>query len=242
VLQSPLMRSRLCLLLCLAVAGLVAQNPQEVEITSEPDHHLVLENPYLRAYKVEVPPRQATLLHRHRHDYVFVTIGDADLSNEVEGWQPIELKIKDGETRFAPGNFAHLVRNLAGTPFVNLTIELVQDATAHSSPPYKWDEDRGLHVFNGGTQHILFVKDNVRVSEVELNPGATIPSHRHDGPHLLVAVSQLAVRSDVVSQGPTTGRFKSGDIKWLPGGYTHTLTNVAKEKARFVALEFPPQT
>jgi hypothetical protein len=34
------------------------------------------------------------------------------------------------------------------------------------------------------------------------------------------------------------GHFKSGNVKWLPGGYTHTLTNVGKQKAKFVTLEF----
>jgi len=34
------------------------------------------------------------------------------------------------------------------------------------------------------------------------------------------------------------GKFKSGDIKWLPGGYTHTLTNVGQSPARFVTVEF----
>ena len=65
----------------------------------------------------------------------------------------------------------------------------------------------------------------------------TRPSHHHDGPHLLVAVSDLQLRSDVEGQGPMAGTFKSGDVKWLPGGYTHTLTNTGKDRARFVTVE-----
>jgi hypothetical protein len=34
------------------------------------------------------------------------------------------------------------------------------------------------------------------------------------------------------------GYFKSGDVKWLPGGYSHTLTNVGKAEAKFITLEF----
>jgi oxalate decarboxylase/phosphoglucose isomerase-like protein (cupin superfamily) len=56
---------------------------------------------------------------------------------------------------------------------------------------------------------------------------------------LLVAVSDLEIRSDVDGMVPMPGRFKSGDVKWLPGGYTHTLTNVGRSPAKFVTVEFP---
>jgi len=156
----------------------------------------------------------------------------------VKGKPPVAVKLQEGETRFTPGNFAHVARNLADTPFRNVTVELLQDEAAHKTPPAKWDEERGLHVFTGGTQDIMFVQDGVRVSEIELQPGAMLPSHHHSGPHLVVAITDLEVRSDVEGQGPTPGHFKSGDVKWLPGGYTHTLTNVGKQEAKFITLEF----
>jgi quercetin dioxygenase-like cupin family protein len=92
--------------------------------------------------------------------------------------------------------------------------------------------------FPGGHVKILFVRDSARVTQVELQPGTTVPSHHHDGPHLLVAVSDLELRSEVDGQGPMPGKFKAGDIKWLPGGYTHTLTNTGASVARFVTVEF----
>lgn len=238
VLQSGAMR-RLVVFSMLVFLVLVAlAAAPEVEITAEPSHHLALENESLRAFKVEVAPNAATLLHRHRHDYVFVTLGDSRVSNEVADKPPVQLQLADGETRFTPGNFAHVARNLSDQPFRNVTIELKHDEQLREAPS-SWPEEPAERTFPGGRQKILFVKDNVRVSEVDLDPGSTIPSHHHDGPHLLVAVSDLEVRSDVEGKGPMPGSFKSGDIKWLPGGYTHTLTNVGKNAARFVTLEFP---
>ena len=233
------MRTRLVFpALLLAAIALAAQNTSEVEITAESHHHLLLENQQVRVFLAEVAPHDSTLMHRHNHDYVFVALGATEVSNEVAGKPPVTIKMQDGEARFAPGGFAHIARDLASTPFRAVAIEFLQDEAAHKTPPPAWDEDRGLHVFTGGTQHIMFVQDGVRVSEIELQPGATVPSHHHSGPHLVVAVSDLDVRRDVEGQGPMPGHLKYGDVKWLPGGYTHTLTNTGKQEAKFVTLEF----
>lgn len=214
-----------------------AKAPAEVEITSEPNHHLALQNSYVRVFQVEAPSRAATLLHRHRHDYIFVTLGPAEISNEVQGKAPVTLKLQDGETRFTEGNFAHVVRNVGNTPFRNVTIELLRDTKSDNAHP-KWDEDRGLQVLHGGTEQILFVKDGVRVSEVELQIAGVLPRHHHPGPRLLVAVSDLVLRNDVVGKPASNIEMKSGDVKWMEGGMTHTVTNVGTNADKFVVLEF----
>lgn len=236
VLQFPAMKRSL-LLSFLLLPFLAAQTATEVEITAEPSHHLAIENEYVRVFQVEAAPHAATLMHWHRHDYVFVTLGDAHISNEVQGKAPAEVKLADGDTRFAPGNFAHIAKNLADQPFRNVTIELLQDEKMRSAPS-RWPMEGGDKTFPGGRIKVLLVKDGVRVSEVNLDPGATIPSHHHDAPHLMVAVSNLELGSDVEGMGPMPGKFKSGDVKWLPGNYTHTLTNTGNQAARFVTLEF----
>ena len=81
----------------LATAQTAAPAINEVPITAEPSHHLVLENEYVRVFKVEVPPHAQTLIHRHEHDYVFVTLGDAEVENTVTGKPPVQLKLQDGD-------------------------------------------------------------------------------------------------------------------------------------------------
>ena len=232
------MKLRSAFLLIISCSVLLSAQAREVEITAEPHHHLVLQNPFVRVFKVEVAPHADTLMHHHRQDYVFVTLGASKVENDVQGKPPATLKLKDGDTYFLPGGFAHIAKNLSDRPFRNVTIEFMQDERAHKSPPPKWDEERGMHILEGGTQDILFVKDGVRAMEIILQPGAMLPKHHHTGPHLLVAVSDLQIRSDVVGQGPMLGYFKSGDVKWLPGGYSHTLTNIGKAEAKFITLEF----
>jgi quercetin dioxygenase-like cupin family protein len=239
MLKFPPMTKLRALAFLLAAVSLAAQTPTEVEITNEAHHHQIFQNDQVRVFSVEVAPHDATLMHRHRHDYLYISLGPADVSNEVEGKAPAALKLQDGQTGFLPGNFAHIARNLAPTPFRNVTIELMQDEKARTAPTPKWDEERGLHVLHGGTQEILFVKDGARVSEIELQPGGMIPRHHHNGPHLVVAITDLDMRSDIEGRGPTPSQLKSGEVKWVPGGYTHTLTNVNKQPGKFVTIEFP---
>jgi hypothetical protein len=42
-------------------------------------------------------------VHRHRHDYVFVTLGDVHVSNQVEGKPSVDRKLSDGGTRLVAG-------------------------------------------------------------------------------------------------------------------------------------------
>ena len=233
------------ILLLFASVLLAAQAIPEVEITAEPSHHLILQNSYVRVFYVDAPAHADTLMHWHRHDYVYVILGDAHVSNDVKGKPPVDVKLPDGATRFSPATFAHIARNLSAQPFRNVTIEYLQDEELRASSKEtiaRMDETRGLDILQGGTKEILFVNDGVRATEFELQPGGVVPRHHHTGPHLLVAVTDLDIRSDVSGTGPMSGpmpgHFKSGDVKWLPGGYTHTLTNVGKTPARFLTLEF----
>lgn len=241
VLESAAMKLRTTVLLLICSALMLAAQttaPAEVEITAEPSHHLAVENAYVRAFKVEVAPNSPTLMHRHRHDYVFVTLGASKVENDVAGKPPVRLTLQDGETRFTPGGFAHIAKNLSDKPFRNVTIEFLQDEQARQSPPLKWDEERALRVLNAGTQDIMFVKDGVRVSEIQLQPGGMIPKHHHAGPHLVVALTDLELRSDVEGTGVSMKQIKAGDVAWVPGGFTHTVTNAGKQEAKFVTLEF----
>ena len=210
-----------------------------VALTAEPSHHLLLENDQVRVFRFDLAPHASTLLHRHGHDYVFVTLGEAHFSNEVQGKAPVEVKLPDGKTGVTPGDFAHTAKNLADTPFRNLTIELLQDDKLRAAPSPWPPEAEGNRDLPGVRIRVLAVKDGARVSEVEVQPGATIPRHHHNGPHLVVAVSDLELRSEVAGKGPVSTALKAGDAKWIPGDLTHTLTNTGKSPARMVTVEFP---
>jgi hypothetical protein len=213
----------------------------EVEITAEPHHHLTLENKSVRVFNVQIDPNTETLTHWHRHDYIAITLGQAEITNTVKDKTPVDVKFQDGDTRFAAASFAHVVRCTGSQPFRNVTIELLQDeALRHGQSPWdpKQNEDRALNTFDGGSQQILFVKDAVRTSEIELQPGATVPKPPHNGPELLVALNDFDLRT---SEGKDSKpeHFRTGESKWFEGSHWHVLANAGTTPAKFVTLEFP---
>src|SRR4029077_14212078 len=115
--------------------------------------------------------------------------------NAIQGKDPVTVKLKDGQTGFLSGGYAHIARNLSAQPFRNVTVEILQDEKLRQSPAH-WDpahpeDDRGLDILQGGTKEILLVKDGIRASEFELQPNAAIPSRPHAGPLLLIAINDL---------------------------------------------------
>ena len=192
--------SRVLGLVFLATASL-AQQQQPVEITSEPRHHLVFENEYVRVFDVTVAPKDTTLVHRHNHDYLFVTLGDSDVVSVRPGEKPVALLLKDGEVRFTPGNFAHAAINNSDRPFHNTTIELLKPSANVKTctelcvtRQYKCPDGGGLCP----QSEKRISADQWTVSLVTLPPNARIEKHSHTMPHLVVAVSDLDLTSQAI--------------------------------------------
>jgi hypothetical protein len=106
--------------------SLHAQAPVAVPLPKEPHHHLVLENDYVRVFRVSLPAHDATLLHQHDVPYLYVSLGPADVVNAVQGKPEAHLVMVDDQVGYSPGHFAHIARTDAGSTFDNVTIELLK--------------------------------------------------------------------------------------------------------------------
>jgi quercetin dioxygenase-like cupin family protein len=247
-------KSRVAGLLFLATAAL-AQHQQSVEITSEPSHHLVFQNEYVRVFDVTVAPRATTLVHKHNYDYLFVTLGDSDVVSVRPGEKPVALKLKDGEVRFTPGNFAHAAINQADRPFHNITIELLKPSTNVKTCTGSCDAGGCIGAIPStpgdhssvpacpATTHLISA-DQWTISLVGVPPNATL-NRPSSGPTLLVAVSKLQLvvavpKPQLTSQPNGVGPFKrdSGGFDWIPAGRQEMMHNGASDAAQFVTLEF----
>jgi hypothetical protein len=241
--------SRVAGLLFLATATL-AQHQPSVEITSEPSHHLVFQNEYVRVFDVTVAPRATTLVHKHNYDYLFVTLGDSDVVSVRPGEKPVALKPKDGEVRFTPGNFAHAAVNQSDRPFHNITIELLKPSTNVNTCTGSCDSGGciGSVPRTPGdnsplpgcpSTNLLISADQWTVSLAGLPPDATL-NRPAGGPALLVAVSKIELARQ---SGDEVGPFSRapGGFDWIAGGRQETMHNGTSQQAQFVTLEFKPE-
>lgn len=241
--------SRVAGLVFLATATL-AQQQQSVEITSEPSHHLVFQNEYVRVFDVTVAPRATTLVHKHNHDYLFVTLGDSDVVSARSGEKPVSLQLKDGEVRYTPGNFAHAAINKSDRPFHNITIELLKPSTnvktcteacdsggCSGAIPRTPGDNSPIPGCSGTIRRIS--ADQWTASMAGLPPNSTLDKPP-TGPTLLIAVTKL----DLARQSDDdVGPFKraSGGFDWIPAGRHETMRNGTSNQAQFITLEFKPE-
>lgn len=205
-----------------------------IEAAAEPNHHLAVDNWYTHAFKVELEPDKATVKHRHPHDYVTVTIGYADLSNEVTGKEPAKVTQNHGDVRYIEGNGpSHVVHNLGATTFRNVTVEVLHDKD--KAELSRWDLDHGSVTFPGGTRDIVMANAVVRVSKIELAPGAVLPKGQLVDHALFVALTDLDLREDSAARSV---KLPLGDIKWDEGASQLKLANKSAKPAKFVLFEF----
>ena len=213
----------------------IAHAQAAIPVAEEPFHPPVFSNEFVRILNVTIPPGRSSLLHRHDNDYVFVMLRDGSMTSVREDGYSVSLQLSKGETRFTRGGFAHTATNDGDTTLRILAVELLKGAGAEicgaQSPPCeKLQADLPVH-------KILIETERVRVSTVHMEPNVG-DMHRHDYPHLIIALDPLRLRNEVAGKTPEILRLKAGEYKWLAGDFTHTLTNVGKAAVDQVVIEF----
>jgi hypothetical protein len=153
-----------------------------VPISEEHHHHLVLANQFIRAYEVEVPAHESTLLHRHDQDYVYIVFGDADITNAVEGKPEIKAHLADTTVNFARGPFAHVARVDGNTIFRNITVQLLQpqgelktyypSVMAALDAATKDPNSPNVRHLKGAAEVVILETNAMRALAVSVQPGA----------------------------------------------------------------------
>ena len=214
--------------------------PQAVPVASEPRHHLAFENRYVRVFAVEVAPHDATLLHEHSLDYLYVTLGSADIVNAPFGKPEAHAQLKDGEVHFARGGFAHVARNLSDLPFRNLTIEFLQPQgevrnlcekiVPGEAGPCEKAQGKGYvatPLFETAEVRIELVRLDPQAQQVEMAPGTGT---------LVAALEQAGIK--VESEGKPPMTIATGGLLWLRAGSRQVFSNLRNTPSNFLRIAF----
>jgi quercetin dioxygenase-like cupin family protein len=241
------MLSAMAIALPAATVHVTAQGGGAVPLTAEPHHHLVFENDYLRAFQVEVGPHQATLLHRHDRDYVFISLGDASVTNAVAGLPEAQVKLKDADARFARGDFAHVVKNDGDAPFRNVTIELLRAQGELRNLCLKIVPDQttacpaSSEAAAPGFQHSdwpQFETDETRVVLTKVQPHSRVKIEDARWEELLVALDAAQITHP---DGQGLDHLRPGEVIWTGRGLKREFVNGSDREAQFVTLQLQPK-
>jgi hypothetical protein len=223
---------RLFLVLSLSFsASLPAQAPVAVPLSQEPHHHLVLENDYVRVFRVSVPAHAATLLHQHDVPYLYISLGPADVVNAVQGRPEARILMADGQVGYSPGHFAHIARTDAGSTFDNVTIELlrpqgepknlcdkiVDGPIKDCSLPRTWPADSPLRNLAKGGMIPRRAFETAEIEVASYSPSFAGTYNRDSNKSQLV-VAESGPPMHVQVAGEPDRFVKSGEMLWIDAG------------------------
>jgi len=219
-----------------------------VPLRDEPHHRLILQNDFVRVYSVDVPPLDATVLHKHDLPYLGVTLGAADLVNVVSGKPEAHVTLEDGQVIYSPGAYSHLVRTDAGTPFRNVTIELVRpQGTARNlckeiipgalgACPQQAAASKKNSSESADDEIAYFETDEARVVLIKIAGGRDYVDEAPKLSCLLIALTDANL--DVDLGGQHISFLHGGDVLWLPVGTHRKVVDFLGTKSSFLLVSF----
>jgi quercetin dioxygenase-like cupin family protein len=234
------MKSLLYAPMVLLVSSLNAQAPEPARLPGEPHHHLKIENEFVRVYYVEVPPHENTQLHQHDHDYIYVSVGPADVVNAVLDKPEVHLVLRDGEIHFTRGGFAHVARNLADTPFRNVTIELLKpQGEAHNECGFVIPGQGAAICDPPFTQD--WTDTQFETKEARLDLVWLFRSGKHKETDSKLAFLVVGLSSPHVklnAKGKLPKILREGEMEWFDPGSEVQFSSEGCEMAQFLMLTF----
>lgn len=193
-----------------------------VALCDEPHHHLVIDNEWVRAYAVEIPPHQSTLCHHHAVDYLMYVAGEAEIVSAPRQGDARKHQYLDTYCEFSSAGLEHVVENLSDSPFRNLVIEVLPAlSTLHRSglPFAGAGGVRSSHLYSG---------EAICAQLLELNSGSQT---QVTGPAIVASAYEDIVEF-ITPQSGARNLQSFQDLAFLPQGTTALLRCEAGKSVR----------
>jgi hypothetical protein len=206
-------------------------------------YHQILENHYVRVFKVELPPHSQAPIYQNTHDLVWVALSDSTLTivQSEEGRK--ELRLRAGDTRFFGRYEVKSVSNAAAEPFHGVLVEIRVRGLASGGCGCTGNAEKAI-CGCGRTMHLpdfwAVVVGRITLGGTKLSPGESTQGTEARGDTLLVSVAPLQLHDDAnPNEEGADSRLSlaAGEVRWVKEG-RHQFTNIGTSVARFVTIEF----
>jgi hypothetical protein len=221
-----------------------------VPISEEHHHHLVLANDFIQTYEVEVPPHDATLLHRHDQDYIYIVFGEADITNAAEGKPEIKAHLLDTTVNFAKGPFAHVARVDGNNIFRNITVQLLKpqgelktyfpSVTAALAAADKDPNNINIRRMRGATEVAILETSATRALAVNVKPGAAWEADNSHNTFLAIWIDRW--RERLHPGKPNAEIFPIQMESWFAPSDGTSIRNSMPAPMNILILEFKNET
>jgi len=103
--------------------------------------------------------------------------------------------------------------------------------------------DRGERILGGVASRVLFENERVRIWEMDLSPGESSDTHRHDVDYVLVQIEgdRIAAQPEPDTQGKYNEYLEAdvvpGKVHYIRRGGIETAINVGRKRYREILIE-----
>ena len=220
------------------ISSEAGQESVPIPLASEPHHHLMLENEYIRLYQVEVAPHDSVKLHRHDTDAISLSLSNSVVTVRFPGKADVTQKLTNGQIRLQARGYVHSTLVEEGPPFRNVTVELLipQTAIRNACAPIWANQPlhcEGLRDARVGVPQVE--SDQTTVGLVEVKSGERIELGQPGFTTLVVALDAGAAQA---KENGSARSLNSGDFVWIDSGKVASFRSDGDNEVRLVSFRF----
>jgi uncharacterized RmlC-like cupin family protein len=214
------------LVLTLSVVGFALQQHAPISADEVTLRHRIYGDERVTIFLLDIPPGQATLLHRHDRDMLSVFVNGGRTRASFNGAAPVEDSFTPGDVRFRSAGFTHSTENMGTDRFLSVIFEFVESQGPRASATRP-----ATHICNPDSQ-IACVDEQPRfctrkfcVDDVIMAPHAVRPAGGATNARFLVAVSGYTFSEEIPGTPAAVHTRKSGEIEPMAAGPARRWTN-----------------
>jgi quercetin dioxygenase-like cupin family protein len=201
--------------------------------------HKIYGDGRVTAFLLDIPPGQATVLHRHDRDLLTVFVNGGRTRASFNGGAAVEDTFPVGDIRFRSAGFTHSTENTGPDHFLAVIFEF-----SEPQGPRVPSAAAATHVCDGAGQNgcvdrtPLFCTDRFCVDELRMAPDAVLGEAATIQDRILVAVSDYTLADRAPGRTETVHTRRSGEVERIAPGPGRRWTNVSSKPTRVVVLSF----
>jgi hypothetical protein len=219
--------------------SLVAQTQEMISISSEPHHHLQMQNSYVNVYHAQLLPHESMLLHKHDYDYMQVAIGDAQLVRIVPGQPDAVRSIHDGQVDFGTKGTTHASRNDTDSTYNTIAVEFLKPQGDVKNGCVAAVAGKPLNCVAGDAPHgqLQFQTDRTSVYSTVIPSRKEISLTKARNAELIVALDDVQITGGTAAPKA----LHPGDFAWIEKGKPYrAIQNTSDKDIRVVEIVLQP--